>query len=367
MNTLDTEIKEPLLSPIDSKGAKKPPEQIVLVFLHPNKEKLFIHDTNSLQNLKNKHPDAEIIYVDKNDFSEDDKLKPECKHKYAALQYATVNTKIKILAHGTSSEQKNSNIYSDSGAYPEPEPRSQCKKLLQPYCGLFFPQKSTAFSAHLVANLIKEIPDPTIYKSADELASMQSLPIEHLRISVQSCFGQRFANHLYRDLSTKDNHGKMLLCSITTGDKNLLLVTSYHGKTRYDHSLSYALQKSTEGLANIGLYTSAAICAGAAFKEKEALMDDAVIALIVFSSILFALGLYAKLQPLGSGGSHRADKVVLVPDFEELRKAESNSIPYKTLTKEEFLHIYEPERMAKEKDLEDFDSRILQTQYGSLV
>ncbi len=340
-------LRSPVKDTQDSKHGA--PEEIVLVFDWPEPDKLRPFERNHLSKLREKHPTAEIIFVDKNDFTENDDLKPECEHKYEAFQRATLKTKVKIEGHGAHIKPYSEYIYSHHDAYTPPRTGWQA------YCGFFNRENGPAsFSAKLIANLIKRIKHPAVYKSRKELTAMYRLPDEHLRVSVRSCYGQRFSEQLYQQL-LQDNNGKSLLCAITTSQKNLILTTNPNGDATYGYAILHYGEQVGNKTLSLTKYGSVAAAVGFAIgysKHDVDVMYNAAIAFCVFTAVAIAWKLFSSWREndVQNTGSNRADKVVLIPDFKQLRESKETDgpIPSQIIPKEEFLRIYQPERIAHE-------------------
>jgi TPR repeat protein len=188
------------------------PTSIVLIFHYPQESGIDYLHRPSLKYYRKKHPAAEIIFVDKNDFSIDGRLRACRKHKYESLLRASAYTKIKIGAHGSNnhSDIASDEVYLDSSS------------------------TTAFFTAKMVAHLIRKIQDSSVIRKRTSSMEDEQFPPKHLKILIHACQGINFGKALFNELYN-DIKNPIVLCSITAPKHNMGIIGAIGGKKFYVH------------------------------------------------------------------------------------------------------------------------------------
>ncbi|HVV67553.1 MAG TPA: hypothetical protein VHE99_00730 [Gammaproteobacteria bacterium] len=295
--------------------------RVFLVFDVPKESDLSCYQRSALKALIGGLPTS-VIFVDENDFDEHERVKSDRLNKYIALKGPVI--KVKILGHRALNQPDSDGVFSNENAYP-----SESKT-----CGLFSKRQTAFFSVKKVANLIRLIKDPAVFIPKAESKQMVNKSLDnYLKISIISCFGEIFAQHLFNELFNKDSE-RLPLCFITAGRQDLLLEDLPIVGKSYHHYLPYSLLHLLLVLTT-GFGIMTAVGRGAKIDD---LAENAQLGLIISGSItaLLSLNFIRKMTK-----STSADKVVFVPDFTNCKDSKDLSISYEIFSKRDFKRMME--------------------------
>jgi hypothetical protein len=171
--------------------------RIFVFFKSGEEEKINTSDAAYLNVQREKG--ACIIYVTPNDFEKDTlKSDPGIQKKYEKFRSIDNRAKVKLFGHGS---QNGNIIYSNDGHHP--------------------------YSIAQVVSIFELIQNPLVRVSLEQFKEFKSLPEQHLRISVLTCFAERFASRFASALKKLTTEEKRWVLSITAGKKNKLMYMQY--------------------------------------------------------------------------------------------------------------------------------------------